>query len=70
MDSKVPLVTRLDRRLIAFFECPGPRKVAEALLWAVTHLETLFFLPFRWFLVPMAWILDRHGRKKQEKLRF
>ena len=55
-----------DAALIRYFERPGPRKVAEALLWAVTHLETLFFLPFRLFLVPMAWVLDRHGRKKQE----
>ncbi|AEK56755.1 conserved hypothetical protein [Acidithiobacillus caldus SM-1] len=40
--------------------------MAEGLLWAATHLEILFFLPFRLFFVPMAWILDRHGRKMRE----
>lgn len=60
------LFRKWDAALIRYFERPGPRKVAEGLLWTATHLETLFFLPFRLFFVPMAWVLDRHGRKVQE----
>ncbi len=55
-----------DAALIRYFERPAPRKMAEALLWAVTHLETLFFLPFRLFIVPASWVLDRHDRKARE----
>ncbi|MBU2796350.1 hypothetical protein HFU75_06165 [Acidithiobacillus sp. VAN18-2] len=60
------LFRKWDAALIRYFERSGPRKVAEGLLWTATHLESLFFLPFRLFFVPMAWVLDRHGRKMQE----
>ncbi|MBU2822254.1 hypothetical protein HF288_13175 [Acidithiobacillus caldus] len=60
------LFRKWDAALIRYFERPAPRKMAEGLLWAATHLEILFFLPFRLFFVPMAWILDRHGRKMRE----
>ncbi|MGC9216770.1 hypothetical protein [Acidithiobacillus sp.] len=63
MSSKVPLVTRLDRRLITFFERPWPRKVAGAMLWGATHVERLFFLPFRPWTIPARYFLERRHAK-------
>jgi hypothetical protein len=57
------IITRLDQRLIAFFERPGPRKVAEAMLWAATQFEWLFFFPFRLLTGPARFFLERRHAK-------
>lgn len=63
------VITRLDQRLIAFFERPGPHRVAEALLWGVTHIERLFFLPFRLLTGPARFFLERRHAKDAKNLR-
>ena len=56
-------IRRLDGELIAFFARPGPRKVAEAMLWGATHIEWLFFFPFRLLTGPARFFLERHHAK-------
>ncbi|MGC9216856.1 MULTISPECIES: hypothetical protein [Acidithiobacillus] len=57
------VIARFDQRLIAFFERPGPRKLAEALLWGATQFEWLFFFPFRLLTGPARCFLERHHAK-------
>ncbi|MBE7567651.1 MULTISPECIES: hypothetical protein [Acidithiobacillus] len=57
------VIARLDQRLIAFFERPSPRKVAEAMLWGATHIEWLFFFPFRLLTGPARFFLERRHAK-------
>ena len=58
-------VQRLDARLIAFFARPLPRKVAESALWGVTHIEQIFFLPFRIFFAPAKFFLENRYAKQK-----
>jgi hypothetical protein len=63
------VIARLDRRLIAFFERRGPRKAAEAMLWGVTHIEWLFFFPFRLLTGPARFFLERRHAKNSRRNR-
>lgn len=56
-------VTRLDQKLVAFFERPGPRRSAEMLLVIVQHLESGFFFPFRLLTVPARFFLESRHEK-------
>ncbi|MDD3760964.1 MAG: hypothetical protein PHO57_09070 [Acidithiobacillus sp.] len=60
------MVKLADEKLLAFFERPAPRRAAERALWLVTHVETLFFLPFKFFVLPATWLLERHARRAQQ----
>ena len=56
-------VLRLDAWLIGFFARPWPRKVGEYALWSVTHVEQIFFMPFRLLIVPARLFLEsRHAK--------
>lgn len=57
------VIARLDQRLIAFFERPVPYKAAKALLWGATHIEWLFFFPFRLLTGPARFFLERRHAK-------
>ena len=58
-------IQQLDAWLIAFFARPLPRKAAESALWGVTHIEQIFFLPFRIFSAPAKFFLEfRHAKQK------
>ncbi|QQD71569.1 hypothetical protein [Acidithiobacillus ferrivorans] len=56
-------IRRLDEKLIAFFARPGPRNMAEAMLWGATHIEWLFFFPFRLLTGPARFFLERRHAK-------
>lgn len=60
------VIARLDQRLIAFFGRPGPCKVAEAMLWGATHIERLFFFPFRLLTGPARFFLERRHAKTKK----
>jgi hypothetical protein len=62
-------VQRLDAWLIGIFERPRPRKMAEAALWSVTHIEQIFFLPFRILIVPARLFLENRHAKHIRKHR-
>ncbi|WP_437559553.1 hypothetical protein [Acidithiobacillus sulfuriphilus] len=62
-------IRRLDGKLIKFFARPGPRKMAEAMLWGATHIERLFFFPFRLLTVPARFFLERRHEKNVRRHR-
>ncbi|MDD5375623.1 hypothetical protein [Acidithiobacillus sp.] len=63
------VIAGFNQRLITFFERPGPRKLAEALLWGATQFEWLFFFPFRPFTAPARFFLDRRAKAHRGKSR-
>ncbi|MGE0047705.1 MAG: hypothetical protein AB7T01_02055 [Acidithiobacillus sp.] len=55
-----------DQALIRYFERPAPRRVAEILLFGVTHVERLFFFPFRALSLPALWLLEHYAQRTKK----
>lgn len=59
-------IKEVDDKMLTFFERPIPRHTAQQALWLLTHVEQAFFLPFKLFIGPAAWVLERHARRVQK----